>query len=132
MVLYDYRSYPEEKIEIPDNIVNILTLHERSGISLGCFIPKNNYRFTRALGVNYAYNDNPFKKGDRSPIVRGFQWENRLFEIKADEKLIVEQPERGQLFHDYDKLKIKGIFEGTLELFIKEFLDKGYELVKAD
>jgi hypothetical protein len=126
-MLYDEIYYPEEKIEVFNkNIVDILTMDERSAINKGYYDTEMGRKDTNSFAINYAW-----RKGDRSPVIRGFQWDNKLYEIDLSNKVLLLQPVCGSLFYDQDKIiGNEFVFEGLLEDFVTKFIDAGYTLKK--
>ena len=115
MKLYKWVDYPENPKEL--DIVDILTSDERSCLQQG----KDGE--TRSFAVNYGD-----RIGDRSPVLRGFEADDMLYEIDAEKRMIIIQPKYGQLFYDEDKIPVKTqfVFEGTLDEVLQEFADRGY------
>jgi len=124
MKLYEELWYPEKKIHITDKtIVDILTSNERSSIRQGYYDNEFERQETRSFAINYAW-----RKGDRSPVLRGFEFNNKLYEIDSQEKKLLVQPTFGQLFYDEDKIENEFVFEESLDKFITEFIKTGYEV----
>lgn len=125
MKLFNGVWYPEKKIEILNKtIVEILTLEERSSIEQGYYDNLFGRQQKRSFAINYAW-----KIGDNSPILRGFEFEGKLYEIDSSRKLIISQKSFGELFYDSDKIeKNDFVFEGSLNEFVSEFIKSGYQL----
>lgn len=123
--LYKEIWYPEKKEEITDrSVVDILTDEERSSLWQGYYDEHRQDYNRRLFGINYAH-----RKGDRSPVLRGFEFDGKLYEIDADNKRLIVQAKRG-LFYDADKIPVSNqfVFEGTGNDFIQEFVKAGYKI----
>jgi len=130
MKLYKSTWYPERKseFEVKDKtVVDILTMPERSSINRGYYDEDFERQDTRPFAVNYAW-----KKGDRSPVLRGFEFDEKLYEIDADNRLLIPHRICGYLFYDIDKtFNNSFVFEGTLDEFLDEFVKVSYEVEKV-
>ena len=125
MKLYKKSWYPEKKIEVSQmNVVDILTLEESSSVRHGYYDVRFERQKTRSFAVNYAW-----ERGDRSPVLRGFEFNGKLYEIDSQEKRLLVQPASGQLFYDEDKIEENQfVFEGNLDEFVAEFIKAGYRI----
>ncbi|MBW2995000.1 hypothetical protein KY312_01490, partial [Candidatus Woesearchaeota archaeon] len=129
MKLYKGIDYPENKREVSQSIVDILTSDEPSSLEQSDYDENFEGLETRSFGINYGT-----KKGDRSPVLRGLQFEDLLFEIDKENKRIISHHASGQLFYDEDKIPVKNQFviEGTLNDVLQKFTDRGYSCVKSE
>ena len=110
MKLYKDIWYPNDKQEISDRtIVEILTSKERTSIQQGYYDTYWKRQQSCSFAINYAW-----KEGDRSPILRGFEFEGKLYEIDINCKTILVQPKIGQLFYDEDKILIRPLRQDGL------------------
>jgi len=68
MNLYKDIWYPKKKIEVPNrNIVDILTMEDRSAIRIGYYDDEMERQDSEEFAINYAWG-----RGDRSPVLRVF------------------------------------------------------------
>ena len=127
MKLYKDIDYPENPKEVDQSIVDILTSEERSSLRQGYYDEDFERQETNSFGINYGTY-----KGDRSPVLRGFESKGILYEIDTENNQIIIQPTSGQLSYDEDKIHIKNqfVFEGTLDEVLQEFTNRGYHVVK--
>ena len=126
MKLYKKSFYPEEKNEVLDkNVIDILISDTRSAIYQKYYDKDQGRLETKYFAINYGW-----KIGDRSPVLRGFEFEERLYEINSKNQLLIIQPKKVNFFYDGDKI-LPGnrfVFECNPHKFIEEFLKKGYEV----
>jgi len=125
MALYKRIWYPDIKIEVLDrSVVDILTSSERSSIDQVYYDEDLEREETRSFAINYG-----LRKGDESPVIRGFESEGVLYEINPENRLLIRQETSGQLFYDEDKIEGNNfVFEGNIEEFVQEFIKRGYKI----
>jgi|SRR3989344_198639 len=120
---HDYS--PDSLVPVNDRtVVDILTNNNRR-MSLDWWKFDEAYRKKRPsrFAINYA-----MKRGDRSPFLRGFEFNKMQYEIIVDSKEIVPIKYLGYPFYDSDKMQERFMFEGTLEWFLDEFKRQGYKV----
>lgn len=124
MELYQKISNSENRKPVSRSIVDILTSSTPSLIDLeeeSPFLWKKSK--IQPFAINYAIMQKGF-----SPVIRGFEIENELYEIDNEKKIISVQSSRGDLFSEYQKIEVSDsyIYQGTSEQFVQEFINAGY------
>ena len=122
--LFNMTFSPELKKPVQENVVEILTQEKERTAVYWYLFDKGFQRFQpEFFSINYA-----FKIGDRSPFLRGFQFQEKQYEILVPEKRINLARYNGFPFYDADKIDKEFMFEGALEDFILEFRNAGYQV----
>ncbi len=127
MKIYQLSNYPNEKIPIKKNIVELFTQDERIGFYQSYFNKILNRIYERAFGANYG-----LKKPGGSYFLRGIETDNLVYEINKENKSIIKHPKKSSgslwILLEMDKISEYVVIEGTLEEVLNEFNNAGFKV----
>ena len=127
MKIYQLSNYPNEKIPIENNIVELFTQDERIGFYQSYFNKILNRIYERPLGANYG-----LKKPGGSRFLRGIETDNLVYEIDKENKSIIKHPKKSSgslwILLEMDKIFEYVVIEGTIEEVLNEFNNAGFKV----
>ena len=127
MSLFVEKLFLRNNVPLVGNVVDILTSDVPSYINHLTFDENlGTFRSTR-FAVNYG-----LLKGNNIRFTREFIFSGFLYEIDRESRLLIVRESGGTLYYDEDKFCdlncVGGLYKGSKEDFIGEFMSKGYLL----